>query len=52
MNGWSPLFDALLVALVMAAGAFGWMVRAEKADRDCDRAYKRGYADAVRRQAK
>lgn len=48
MNGWSPLMDAVIFLLPLVGMAFGWMVRAEKADRDCDRAYHRGYADAVK----
>jgi len=44
MNGWSPLLDAVLVLLPVAGMALGWQVRSEKADRNCDRAYKRGLA--------
>ena len=42
------MLDALIVVLVMAAFTFGWMVRADKADRDLQAAYDRGYQDAVR----
>ena len=42
------MLDVLIVALVLAAVAFGWMVRADKADRDVREAYDRGYEDAVR----
>ena len=42
------LLDAILILLPLTGMAFGWQVRAEKADRDCDRAYQRGYADAVK----
>ena len=47
MEGWSPLFDTLVVVLPFAGMALGWMVRAEKADRDCKRAYRRGYQKAL-----
>ena len=42
------LLDAILILLPLAGMAFGWQIRAEKADRDELRAYDRGYADAVR----
>ena len=48
MSGWSPMLDVLIVALAVAAVAFGWMARADKADRDVKAAYDRGYEDAVR----
>ena len=47
MNDWSPMLDTLIVILPFAGMAFGWMVRAEKADRDCKRAYRRGYQQAL-----
>jgi hypothetical protein len=51
MNG-SPILDAIIVVLPLLGMAVGWMGRSEKADRDCDRAYQRGYADAVRQHGK
>ena len=47
MNGWSPLLDAVLVLLPVAGMALGCQVRAEKADRDCKRAYRSGYQRAL-----
>ena len=42
------MLDILIVAMAVAGVAFGWMARSDKADRDCDRAYQQGYADAVK----
>lgn len=51
MNG-SPILDALIVILPFLGMSVGWMARAEQADRDCQRAYRRGYADAVSKHGK
>lgn len=42
------LLDAILILLPLAGMAFGWQVRAEKADRDEQKAYDAGYSDAIR----
>ena len=48
MSGWTPMLDMLIVAIAVTSGAFGWMVRADRADRKVQDAYDRGYQDAVR----
>ena len=52
MSGWSPMLDMLIIALVISSVGFGWVVRADKADRDVQKAYDRGYADAVRQHGR
>ena len=42
------LADAVIVAVILVGIAFGWTVRADKADRDEQKAYNAGYADAIR----
>ena len=40
--------DVLVLLLPLVGIAFGWSARADRAIKECDRAYHRGYADAVR----
>jgi hypothetical protein len=42
------LLDALILILPLAGIAFGWMARADQSLKEQDRAYYRGYADAIR----
>jgi lipopolysaccharide biosynthesis regulator YciM len=42
------MLDVLIFLLPVAGIAFGWTARADKADRDAQNAYDRGYQDAVR----
>jgi type II secretory pathway pseudopilin PulG len=42
------MFEILLFALVSTSIVFGWMAGADKAEREAQRAYDRGYADAIR----
>lgn len=44
---WNPLLDATVLLLPFVGMLFGWMVRAEKADRDCKRAFRAGYRKAL-----
>lgn len=47
MMEWNPWLDAAIFWLPFVGAAFGWMVRAEKADRDCKRAFRAGYRKAL-----
>lgn len=52
LEGWNPILDVAILLLAPFGMWFGWMVRAEKADRDAKRsnevAYLKGYMDGKR----
>ena len=47
MNGWNPWLDATILLLPALGMLFGWVVRSEKAKRDCKRAFRAGYQQAL-----
>lgn len=42
------LVDALILLLPFGGMLFGWTARADQSAKEADRAYYKGYADAIR----
>lgn len=42
------LLDMLIVVICITGVAFGWMAKADGVQKELDKAYHKGYADALR----